>query len=66
MDFATYASEVIKATKLCIEYGIIDEKEAARGIENIIKRYGRMHRDIELAIESMIEFKKRLEDGRIE
>jgi len=58
-----YVGEVIEATKLCVKYGMIDRREAIRGIENIIKRYGELHKSIEIALENLIEFKKRLESG---
>ena len=66
MSFIDYAKEIIETTKLCVKYGIIDKDEALRGVENVIKRYGEMHRSIELALENLLEFKKRLEDGKLE
>jgi len=66
MSFVDYANEVIETTKLCVKYGIVERDEAIKGIENVIRRYGEMHRSIELALENLLEFKKRLEDGRLE
>jgi len=57
-----YVSEVIEATILCIKYGAIDKREAIKAVEDIIKRCGRMRRDVELALESLIEFRRQLEE----
>jgi len=65
MAFLHYADEIIEATKLCVKYNMISKEEAVKGISNVIERYGKMKREIEIALNNLLDFKRRLENGEI-
>jgi hypothetical protein len=57
------AREMISSTERCLAHGIIDREEALRAINDMIEYFRKMHKEIELALEELLEFKRRLEEA---
>jgi len=54
------ASEIVEVLERLLRCGVIGRDEALRMLDRIIARYGRIHRELELALEELLDFRRKI------
>jgi hypothetical protein len=58
--YLKYARDFVGLAEQCLRHGVIGREDAAKWVDDALQHLRSVHRDLELAIEELVDFRKRI------